>query len=245
MVQIVSQSNVSNPSQAFGSATLPSYQDVLGEWWPGSEASGITNRITRVDATLIGAPSQSAGFMNVGSTSSAPGFGFTTDVGAHQSSLSLLALVRPSSIPDLVKFLSPSGDHFNYNMCFGNAGAADHISFGNGHTIGSTDQSVLTIDPTKFNMVMGVGILSTPGRLYSTTGGDTPATVFDDGGTPFEPTAREMSPLQVGGFWNAGWSGSVDVAAVALVDGAKDADYIEAVYSRWRNFAESLGLTVA
>lgn len=245
MTQIVCQNAVSDPALAFGSLTLPSYLDMLGEWWLGSAASGMTNRVTGVNATLIGAPDISPGFMTA-FNDGAGGKGFLADVGAPGAgAVSLVALVRPLAIvASIHKFAGSSADNgTNYNLVIPDL---THVSFGNGQTTGATDQSIEAIaDNTKFQMVMGVGLLNTPSRIYMTTGGAVPVTVFDDGVAAYEPTTRDTSALQVGGLFNAGWQGSTEIAAIALVAGGQDAAFLESLYARWKPYAEELGLVVA
>jgi hypothetical protein len=245
MTQIISQQATGDVLSAFGSNTLLSFDGVLGEWWLGDdEASSLPNAITGVNATVIGAPVYHPGYASIG-YSGGVSKGFNLDVGAESGAVTLLALLRNPDAAGAPIIAGPSIDpadqasFFNYNLKFGDQ---THISMGNGHITGSTDQSIVTVpDATKFTMVQGVGLLNTPSRIYMTTAG---GTVMDDGAAVSMPVTRELAPIRLGGLFNVNFHGFFDIAAFALVDGGMGQDYIEGIYPLWKAYAESRGIAV-
>jgi hypothetical protein len=236
MTEFVSQLASTDPGSAFGSNTLPDFNNIAGEWWfGGTEAQSIANAITGVDAAVIGDPLYSPGFANIGFIFGGGGRedGYSLDVGGGLNALSILMLYRYQAAGAAKLLGAPDGGGTNYNFF---APDATHISFGHGQTIGATDQAVLEIpDNTKFTLIMGVGVLNAPGRLYRITEAD--GVVFDDGGAPYAPAVRNNGPMQVGGQFNPGWAGAFDLAALAVIHEQKGSAFLEEIYPMYKAYA--------
>lgn len=248
MTQIVSQLATGDLESSFGSNTIPNFEGVLGEWWLGDDAaaSGL-NSITGVVAAEIGDPLYSPGYATIGYPGGGEpnASGFLTDVGANSGgAVTILALVRNITGGAQIAPKDP-GDAFSWlNYNFSGVAGPQRASMGNGHSFGATDQSVLPIGPdaAKFSLFMGVALLNTQARIFRTDAGGTVQDVAGELG--FIPAVRNLSPLQIGGFFNVNNIGTFDVAALAFIAGNKGQAFIEELYPLWKAYAESRGVAV-
>jgi hypothetical protein len=242
-MQIISEVGSDDVPSTFGSNTLPDLVGVLGEWWLGGTTPPV-NAMTGVAATEVGAPGYHDAYVTVGNPGNVQK-GFITDVGAESDAVTIVALVRGVAAAGYIAApYDPANEvlaTLNYNLLVSPAGVGS-FSAGNGQRANGTDQAVLvTPDNTKFTFVMGVYLLSTPGRIYLVDDG---GTLMDDGAAAFTPGTREAHVIKIGGMADVNFMGSADVAALALVDGAKGQAYAEELYPMWKSYGESRGLAI-
>ncbi|MEG3124796.1 hypothetical protein [Sphingomonas sp. GB1N7] len=232
MTQIFTTGTISIQN-ALGSNTLPNFDGVRGEFWfGGTLADSRVNAITGNAAAVIGAPSIQPGYAAL---NYADNTGFTLDI-PLPASASVLILMRSAGGPVV---LSPSS--FEYNVLVTNDGK---VSAGHGGTFGSTDQAILDQpNAGNFSLFMANFTLGQLARIYRI---DANGTVFDDAtlGGYTVPTTRSTNPIQVMGRLNANYQGAADIAALAIIDGARGQAYLEAIYPLYKAFAQSRGCTV-
>lgn len=248
MTQVVSQLETDSPETTFGSATLPDFERVRGEWWLGVDAaaSGL-NRINGEVADELGAPNYFPGYVTVGYEGGGEpaGYGFLTDVALTPGDpVTILALIRPINGATILAPKKPA-DQFEYlNYNFVALDAPTRASMGNGHSVGATNQAIIAGGPDddKFTLYMGVALLGTLGRIYRIDAGGVAQDVSDEPG--YLPALRSTEPFQLGGFHNVNVLGHADTAAVAIIADNKGQAFLEEIYPMWKAYAEGRGLAV-
>lgn len=236
MTRIVSENALSDLALAFGTTTLPDTSGVLGEWWFGGDfTASRKNRVTQVDATVVGTPTYGEGYASMGHAVG----GFVADIALPNSSTVVALLKATAGIP-LVLGTNAADGFGNLNLYMPGGG----VSLGNGAIYGSTDQSFLTVTAGVFTLVMGVGLLNQVGRIYRI---NEAGVAFDDAtaGGYVLPASRYVEPFRVGGAFNANLAGNFDIAALAIFDGAKGQAFLEEIYLAWKAKAASRGVTVS
>lgn len=247
-MRLLTEATLTNSALAFGSTTLPDFAGVLGEYWFSSDApTSFLNRITGGVPSAIGTPVFGSAWMTAGYdalSGTLAAYGATLDINCPPASLSILALVRNgASNPHPIVY--NSGNYNNVNL-LAIPGTTPQMSAGNGQTSGATTQSIVTIDAVKFELVLGVYALNTPGRIYKIEGGPSaPVVTYNDGGTAYVPSSRPNAAMAVGGYVNAGSQGHTDIAALAITGDIRDATWLQAVYPSYYSEAVSRGLLVA
>lgn len=240
-MRFLSEAALTDAAAAFGSTTLPDTSALQSEFWFGVDAaSSRLNRATGNLATLINSPSYSPGYasltagLNAGAST-----GFTLDVNTSNT-LTWLALVRPTNTNSMFVAADGTASPSLTNLLLSNG----NISSGNGQTSGATDQAILPLpDTSKFTLVMGVGLLNTPSRVFVASGSG-PTIAMDDGANQYLPASRTGAPIQVGGFINANFAGTFDIAAFASFTDAKGSSFLTELYPVWKAYAQSRGITV-
>lgn len=248
MTQIVAQTALSAAAYAFGSVTLPDFNNVLGEWWFGeSNTASRTNLITGVASTMLGTPVFGAGYARMGYIPSGSNGGISGAVGYRTdikvpNAYTWIALVRPGyNVPAIAALNLTDGYQYISNMLI--SIDPSRFSLGNGGVTGASDQAILAApDATKFNFVMGTAALNEPGRIWTVS---EIGTAFDQGGSEYLPSSRPDALINLGALADNNFQGWFDLAAFAVLTGEKGETYAEAVYPMWKAFAEQRGLTVA
>ena len=238
MTQIISQNALASAGYAVGSTTLPNFDGAIGEWWFGASAAASLNAISGVAPTEVNAPNFADAYATLGFTSGGGTKGLTLDIPSTPA-ITWAALVRPvgGSAGYIASNLN-SVSNAQLRLTIGN-----NASFGNGQTTGATDQSILPLpDPAKFNLIVGVGLLATPSRLFVVDDG---VVTMDDGGAAYLPITRPAGVVTLGAVNDINNQGLFDLAAFAAWDDAKGSTFIDQLYPMWRAYAENLGLTVA
>lgn len=238
MTQIISQNALASTAYAVGSTTLPSFDGAIGEWWLGTSAAASPNAINGAAIAAVNAPTFAAAYATLGYTSGGGVKGLTLDIGST-STITWAALVRPVGTCDtaIASNLTDSG---NANLRITPAGSA---SFGNGQTTGATTQSLLALpDATKFNLIVGVGLLNTPSRVFVANNG---TVTMNDGAAAYLPTSRPAGVITLGGINDINHQGLFDIAAFGAWNDAKGSTFVSALYPMWKAYAQSLSLTVA